>query len=438
MEIICFNEDDEEIYRFRVNDNNIIKRFKANCGKVRNIELRGTEKLQRLLTDLIVPKIYNEHENYKDFFPEIFDIYYEGIENYFRQITNYNYLDYISLIYDKYHSFSNQLLKTVMKKNNSNNVIINTSEAAYFASLCSLIQKIPYEKLDNIDYIKSLRKIPRLKAFEAIFYRDLDEVSESTMKVLNDFSDNFYPIEEGIVDEINQKVLNNTKGLIENFVNESDIDESTNIVILGTSYIDELWKNKFRDFEKDYFYEYKNRKVRTNFLVGKSYLIKANPNYKDGHLIQIPLSGDDYKIDGDGRNNFQFFIQMPNEFDKEVNYDSKLIKEFDDIYFGATPLIKIPEFSLDSEINLKEVLTEMNYPVNQSFENGKRINMIKQKAKLIISQKGFIAASATVMGLTKGVGGITSYDEIIINKPFYVWILFRDILIFSAYIKNPS
>ena len=110
--------------------------------------------------------------------------------------------------------------------------------------------------------------------------------------------------------------------------------------------------------------------------------------------------------------------------------------------------IKLPKFTIESEIDLKEPLQKLG--VKAIFEgdanlsklayggDGLKVDKVIHKAKLTIDEKGTVAGAGTAVTMvTKGLYGP---DEITFDRPFLCYI-YKDKtgdVLFSASIVNPK
>lgn len=176
-----------------------------------------------------------------------------------------------------------------------------------------------------------------------------------------------------------------------------------------------MWKQEFESVGARKFFPSKGKEIQVEMTYDEKYNFKLDPNHKNCQSIEIPVKNSD----------FRFFIQCPNNFESDLTFDSELLKIFDNLPVKKGSLT-VPTFSLNSDIDLNKILVSMGYFVD--------FGVLKQKTNLTFSTKGFVAASATAANPSRGL----SFHAANINKPFFIWIVYKNILIFQAYIRNPQ
>lgn len=418
MEFFCYNNK-KLVHTFVVLDSSIVEKYGNNKMDVFNITLEEALQLEKMFKQIFLRKEMMMENERLTFSPAV-----NRSKEMFEKITGKTYEQYQSDFLSQYHQFASELMtKLVSSKNSDENIIINSLESAYFANLCALLQYKNYKNLHNLEYFKFLRKIDGVKNFEAIFVLDPEKVP----KYLRLVSKNICKIDNNSKNKINEKVETETKGLIKTLIDYEMSQTDMSLAIFGTTYIDQLWRVPFTGSGPQIFYLNEKETYHTETLQAENYYLSVDTDYNDRYLISIPL----------WNGLFRFFIEMPIEYGKKISFRSEIIEKFNTIYPKKKEKVFMPKFSLDSEFDLKDMLLKMGYPVNENIlalgSDRDRIDVLKQKTNLTVSEKGFVAASATALSATRGL----NFNSIIINKPFYIWITYENLLIFQAYIQRP-
>jgi serine protease inhibitor len=226
------------------------------------------------------------------------------------------------------------------------------------------------------------------------------EIEESYTKLMSNFGDiksvDFAKSET--VSEINNKVEQNTKGLIKSILSDNDIDKDTLMVLLNCLYFKAKWINQFKheSTSKNSFtlLNGSTKELDTMYLTKKNYYFYEDSNYK---MLSMPYQG----------NLFSFDVILPKvSTTSSLNVDSSTLLKM--LYNSTSEEVNvsIPKFEHEFELDVKQHLQKLGFnnmfTLNQADFSGiinepLYVGLIKHKAVVKVNENGTEASAVTAM-----------------------------------------
>ncbi len=222
---------------------------------------------------------------------------------------------------------------------------------------------------------------------------------------------------------INKWALDNTNGLIENFIKSVEELNGGKAFIANALYFKGIWEEPFDKDKtlKGPFHNVDGTKSRVDLMHNSpKTMVAVEDSYS---AVILPL----------GSGNYDMVFVLPSEGkdfgDVLVELESKDLTKLCD--FSATPKITLPRFEIvNDDIMLKEVLYNLGIKdafdiINADFscmsDNPSYINGVKQSTHIIVNEEGAEAAAVTGTGWL-GAPGPGWSEEITFDRPFGFYI----------------
>ena len=217
--------------------------------------------------------------------------------------------------------------------------------------------------------------------------------------------------------EINDWVKSQTQDRIEELLKPGSTNSLTKMVITNAIYFNGVWEHPF-DTEDTYEADFVVDSDKTVKVSMMSYPHKMNLNYtstEQMQLLQMP-----YK-----ENTFSMLIILPNDADDMQSVEQSLtlenLKLWKNKFYERETIIHIPKFTIETEYDLKESLTEMGMPsvfgpADLSGITGSKglfVSEAVHKAFVDVNEKGTEAAAATAISVDESSGQLFKA-----NRPF--------------------
>lgn len=227
---------------------------------------------------------------------------------------------------------------------------------------------------------------------------------------------------------INNRVKEQTNGIIENLLSPAQIDVLTKLVLVNSIYFKASWDDTFLPemTQKKNFYFLDGRTVQTDMMYQESHFLyidgsgfKAIELFYERRLLSMIVLVPD-------KGNFTGFETSMDETVIQ-NIISELHLEEDDSYTNAKYVqLIMPKFEFSSEVDLKDALQDMgmtgSFGGSADFSgiDGSRelyIGAAKHKSYVKIDEEGTEAAAATYIGDV--AFGVPEVDAVLtIDRPF--------------------
>jgi serpin B len=203
--------------------------------------------------------------------------------------------------------------------------------------------------------------------------------------------------------KINKWVEGKTKNKIQNLIKPGVLKPNTKMVLVNAIYFFGAWDKEFlkENTRKDKFYLDNNSNVQADFMNNEYKMNYASDN--DFELVSIPyMKGEASMLIflPKKKGNFSNAIQ-------QLSYDK--YRSLNNALTTHKVNLTIPKFTMTSEFNLGNTLSEMGMPLaftdaaDFSGMNGKKdlkIDKVIHKAFVDVSEKGTEAAAATAVIVT--------------------------------------
>lgn len=375
---------------------------------------------------------------------------------------------------DKLIDSLNRFSFETLQKINSDDYTENTVFSPYSAFVCVSMSSPLFQEQTRAEILKSLQiSLDYSQNFD-IFLHQLHDLieKENTDKVCSSnrvwanqnlnfnpetFSKNKdilgVPIEavnfpQPACDKINEEVNRATKGMIPNLIKESDLSTKTAIALLNAIYFKCDWEKKFnidpssRSQEKLNFNLVDGSKIHVNLLrsFGRNLLYAENDDFQ---VVSVPYLHSQYEfviiLPKDNSTNGYNLLKSLNYNEFNTNLLSKLRKE--------KVNIKMPKFSFESSLKLAPIFKELG--MNKAFTDSAecadknvkyQVDMIIQKAKIVLDENGTEAAAAT--GMTMKLLSLDEDQEynVFADHPFVYLLRNKETgtILFEGFVKNPQ
>lgn len=236
--------------------------------------------------------------------------------------------------------------------------------------------------------------------------------------------------ESSILNNINNWCKKNTDGMIPELLKEGELNPNRVMYLLNAVYFKASWTDKFdpeetrdRDFSK---HDGTTIKLPMMHLKTKA----AYANYDQFKMLRLPY----------GNKSYSMYVLLPNEgktIDDVIrNISAQKMKEWQSQMWTDDVDILMPRFTTESETHLKGILSSMGmsraFGVDAEFPNMLEgyhddlyVSMMKQKAKIEVSEEGTRAAAVTIaeMSLKCATPSRPEYVEFHATRPFVYYIV---------------
>lgn len=241
---------------------------------------------------------------------------------------------------------------------------------------------------------------------------------------------------------MNEWIEEKTNGLIDKMIDEP-FNPYTKLVLFNTVYFKAKWADPFEAYDvyTDKFYREDKEEIDTEIMHKESDMEYLSNDFAEGLIFP-------YRKDAESDGNFAFVaLKSANEDMKVRELYEKLtpsvVSEL--IENKSTELVntKLPKFELTFDKELNEGLINMG--LNDAFDAEKAdfsrigaehiehsdenlyINLVRQKAKIIVDEEGTEAAAATAVMMECGAALIEELPkEVFFDRPFVYMIMDMD------------
>lgn len=214
-----------------------------------------------------------------------------------------------------------------------------------------------------------------------------------------------------------------TKGLIENYEDDLDINSNTALVLINTLCFNGDWTFQFdvEDTKPRNFYNKSGNYVKTDFMYTRG--LDLEYYFADSiNAVRLPYGREKIAMylfidDNENADNITKWFN-PLEWETMSNGFEKYPEEFMEYWQG----IYLPKFSLDFSVNLPDLLPIWGIPTyNYNKLCSSPIAIVKANHRCVISINETGTEAAAVTGFQGVWGGPPT--EIYFNRPFYFMIV---------------
>lgn len=258
-----------------------------------------------------------------------------------------------------------------------------------------------------------------------------------------------------VVGNVNEWVNRNTNGLIENMVDQP-FDGNTNLVLFNTIYFKAKWESSFEPeaVYEDSFYPEGGNELKTQIMHKQSEMEYVSNEFAEGVILP-------YKSIEEGDGNFSFVALKPMDADKTVRdlYSELTDGGIEEMLENRQTMqvnLKLPKFEIDFDRELNRSLESMGLKsafdaANADFggigenslgqsQNKLYIDLVRQKAKIIVDEEGTEAAASTGIMMRFAAAGPQEVRDVWFDRPFVYMIMDMDkeIPLFIGIFDNPA
>ncbi|XP_025079997.1 LOW QUALITY PROTEIN: leukocyte elastase inhibitor-like [Pomacea canaliculata] len=252
---------------------------------------------------------------------------------------------------------------------------------------------------------------------------------------------------------INTWVSEKTQGKIKDLLPAGSLDSLTAMVLVQATYFKGFWLDKFdpRRTVKSYFKGTKG-KVEVDMMSQQAKFPYAQCEWLSCSAIELPYA----RGDGSDRYDLSMLILLPDEDDGLAALEasltaSDLAKLRSSMTTSGKVNLKLPRFSMESSLKLKEVLISLGMVSAFSEKHADFTGLVEQlsedlylsevyhKAFVEVNEEGSEAAAATGAAIKKRSMCI-SRNLFVVDHPFLIFIIDRraDIVLFMGRLVNPA
>ncbi len=278
-------------------------------------------------------------------------------------------------------------------------------------------------KRDNLEEflkISLVSKGKELKVANSVWIRDSfrENIKEDFLTASKkDFASEVFvtAFDDNTLRKINDYILKNTEGLIENALDK--IEDDTVMFLINTVYFKAEWKEAYSDSKyEDSFTNLDGSKSKVEYM-----------NSKESKYISDGKSQGFIKEYAGGK--YAFAAILPSENVKLDDYvDSLTGKGLKDMLSNPTKLTvaaKLPKFETKFKAELKEALTDMglekafdrNADFSEMSDDDLFISRVIHDAVIKVDEKGTEAAASTIVDV-KNEGMIVPDKTVYLDRPF--------------------
>jgi len=244
-----------------------------------------------------------------------------------------------------------------------------------------------------------------------------------------------------IVGNVNEWVRRNTNGLIETMA-DRPFDANTSLVLFNTIYFKAKWENSFasESVYEDTFYLDEGNELNAQMMHKESMMEYIVNDFAEGVILP-------YKNAEDGDGNFAFVALKPVDENENIRdtYNELTDTVIDDMIVNKQMLqvnLKLPKFEISFDRELNKSLENMGLKsafdaVSADFsgigenglvqsENNLYIDLVRQKAKIIVDEEGTEAAAATGIMMRFAAARPQDAKNVWFDRPFLYIIMDMD------------
>ena len=236
--------------------------------------------------------------------------------------------------------------------------------------------------------------------------------------------------ESGILNNINDWCKKNTDGMIPELLKEGELDPNCVMYLLNAVYFKASWTDKF-DPEETRDRHFTKRDGTTIKLPMMHLKTKAAyANYDQFKMLRLPY----------GNKSYSMYVLLPNKgktIDDIIrNISAQKMKEWQSQMMTEDVDILMPRFTTESETQLGGILSSMGMPrafgdraefpnMLKGHHDDLYVSMMKQKAKIEVSEEGTRAAAVTIaeMSVKCAAPSPPEYVEFHATRPFVYYIV---------------
>ena len=245
-------------------------------------------------------------------------------------------------------------------------------------------------------------------------------------------------------DQINNEVKQTTKGMIEKLVEEGDLGPDSALSLLNAVYFQSDWKKHFQllpnNDELSKFTNASGQQVNVTMMSLDKYKVPYGENEKF-QIISLPYVDD-----------YDFLVVLPKDATPQ-GYTQLTQLTYDELNGLVSKMrpsdvnIIMPKFTIEQKTSLNQVFNDLG--IHQAFTDAAEctdpnvpyfISSILQKAKIVVDEKGTVAAAATHMMISCMCAIKEEVHEFIANHPF-IYLLRHTktgAILFNGFVKNPK
>lgn len=258
-----------------------------------------------------------------------------------------------------------------------------------------------------------------------------------------------------IVGNVNEWVKRNTNGLIETMT-DRPFDANTSLVLFNTIYFKAKWENSF-DTEavyEDAFYSEAGNELRTQIMHKESTMQYIANDFAEGVILP-------YRTVQDADGNFAFVALKPIEEEGTIRDVCEQLTDtvINDMIANQQMIqvnLKLPKYEISFDRELNQSLVNMGLQsafdvasanfkgigessLGQS-QNNLYIDLVRQKAKIIVDEEGTEAAAATGIMMRFNAARPEEAKDVWFDRPFLYMVMDMDkeIPLFIGIFDNPA
>lgn len=361
--------------------------------------------------------------------------------------------DYIPYNSDTYDHFSWEMLRSVLKEEQTN-VIVSPFSVKLLLALLSeaagnntttqkeLVKTLEVIKTpDNLRgfYKKLLTSLKKenphytLNLETKMFTDEFIEPKQRYAAMLATFYDTDieklnFSNGQSSVNHINQWCSNVTKGKLTNLVTKESVENSV-MILANVIYFSGKWRRQFNETYEGVFFKTPDAQMRAQFMEQTEYFYYYDHSSLNAKILRLPYKG----------KKFSMFILLPklksNVEELTKNLQNDQVKRMQFMMEETKIKVSLPKFKFEFNKSLKSTLTSLGVHdiftddaslpgLDRGADVGGRLKVSNafQKAGIEVDEKGTEIYASTAFEIGNKFGGNPIVEEFIVNRPFIFFI----------------
>ena len=242
------------------------------------------------------------------------------------------------------------------------------------------------------------------------------------------------------LDVINQWASDHTEGMIQNILDKQTFNPEALSYLLNAIYFNGVWTLKFdpeETKEETFYLENSQQSCSVEMMHLENELPYTET--EDYQALCLPYGNTSYMmtilLPRDGKTVEDLLWELKADPDETETYRSRLLtsNRWEQLQWMGNAIVdvKLPRFEVETDVNLKPIMALLGMPTAFNWQKAEFpdicepedsffIELMKQKAKIKVSEEGTEASAVTIIGMAASSMGPTEipHKEFHANRPF--------------------